>query len=362
MLCPNETHDLSFNSLKTWSTMKTFNLSIILILSISIYSNANYFPNPITLTVDVNEIYHTDDNATIHSDCPVFKAKCKGTKKWKDGTQYSGEMKFGQPHGKGRLTWTDESYYDGEFRNGIPNGNGKRIYPDDSVYDGEWFDGLRDGKGVYTFACGDEYFGEFREDLFNGNGSILLSSGESYQGEWKNGLAHGHGEFTRLDGSKYIGDNKKGERHGDGKIVWETGDTLAGTWNEGKLEDEVVFNFQDGSMMLTVWNNGEMENEATYITSDGEEFKANANELAEKIITNNLDLMESTENNLQLAFLGVGMEYRATLNYGAAEESFQFAMEVNPDFENSELSAMVGNQLANLQKEKEQFGVANANK
>ena len=105
-----------------------------------------------------------------------------------------------------------------------------------------------------------------------------------------------------------------------------------------------------------------MSDEATYITIDGEEYTANANELAEKIITDNLDLMESTESNLQLAFLGVGMEYRATLNYGAAEESFQFAMEMNPDFENSKLSKLVGSQLANLQKEKEQFGVANANK
>ncbi|MGE7827232.1 hypothetical protein [Paenibacillus sp. NPDC093718] len=72
-------------------------------------------------------------------------------------TSYYGEAAHGQPNGRGTIKWGNGKQYSGEFINGKRTGNGKYIneYQEDGeshkvVYIGRWNNDKMDGEGILT--------------------------------------------------------------------------------------------------------------------------------------------------------------------------------------------------------------------
>ncbi|KZS44371.1 hypothetical protein AWU65_30395 [Paenibacillus glucanolyticus] len=72
-------------------------------------------------------------------------------------TSYYGETANGQPHGRGTIKWGEDKQYSGDFVNGKRTGTGKymnQYQADDEehkvVYNGSWTDDKMDGEGLQT--------------------------------------------------------------------------------------------------------------------------------------------------------------------------------------------------------------------
>jgi len=332
----------------------------VMLFNFCFANSTDFFSKKIT-TVILPQMTN-DSTGVVFSDCPILKKRCSGKKQWADGTTYEGEFRFGHPHGKGIITYAEGGAFEGEFEKGYPHGHGICTYEDGSRYEGDWYMGYKDGEGVYTFPGGHEYVGEFANDKIEGKGVILFSTGEAYNGDWKDGLAEGEGTFIRKDGSKYIGKSKAGKRHAEGMIVWESGDTLKGNWQYGKLHEEATYVFADGSSLLSYWEDGELQDgDITYITSKGQELWGTAKTLIKDINELNTSLLEPTENNLQLAFYGFAMEYKATGNVEEAEKNLAIAYQFIEPNDNSPTNIMVATLFNKIKNIKTGEALADAN-
>jgi hypothetical protein len=105
--------------------------------------------------------------------------------------------RLGIPH---RLWYTDVFYekktvndnngsYTGEFRYGRPHGRGKYTSKDGISYEGEWKNGRMNGEGVKVFRNGDRYVGQFDDDREARGWYHYASGGKSWSyrnvnGEW----------------------------------------------------------------------------------------------------------------------------------------------------------------------------------
>ncbi len=341
--------------------MKKFNMRIglpILIIclfyfNISAQSNSG---DQVDQTVD-----EFDFPAVISSDCDPSTANCIGIIVWEDGSKYEGEIQYGKINGQGKLFFADGSTYEGELKDEIIHGYGTMIYEDGSRYVGEWKNGYREGQGALIYSDGTEYLGEFESDQIHGEGSMILSSGESYSGSWTYGQTSGFGMITRLDGSTYYGMNEEGTRHGSGMIVWETGDTLHGSWQDGKMIEDGIFQFDDGSTMISHWDKGIMQDDNIYIKSNGEQYTATTRELADMVLQDSWNDMETVERNFGMAFYAIGTEYKSIMDFDRAEEHLEYAAQFGDPLDNPFIKEMVEIQMANISSEKENNrGVAKA--
>lgn len=87
-------------------------------------------------------------------------ANAASAKKWiqiSARTSYYGETANGQPHGRGTIKWGEDKQYSGDFVNGKRTGTGKymnQYQADDEehkvVYNGSWTDDKMDGEGLQT--------------------------------------------------------------------------------------------------------------------------------------------------------------------------------------------------------------------
>ena len=69
-------------------------------------------------------------------------------------SNYIGDLKNGEYHGKGVLKLTDGSIYCGEFIDGKMQGKGILILPNGTEYHGKWQNNERDGYGVLFYENG----------------------------------------------------------------------------------------------------------------------------------------------------------------------------------------------------------------
>lgn len=154
--------------------------------------------------------------------------------RYPDGTQYSGDWKYGVPHGDGKLKLANGTMYIGAFRRGVPDGTGILQETDGDLYQGEWKQGMRDGMGMMEYANGNRYEGQWKQDKREGEGVLVFPSGTRFEGEWKNDVRHGRGELRYKTGETYIGDYSRDVPHGYGTIVESDGSMYAGTFSKGK--------------------------------------------------------------------------------------------------------------------------------
>lgn len=74
----------------------------------------------------------------------------------------------------GNYTFKDGGEYTGELKGRKPNGKGKTIYKNGNTYEGEYIKGKREGNGTYTFHDGEKYVGQWFQDQQHGSGTYYL--------------------------------------------------------------------------------------------------------------------------------------------------------------------------------------------
>ena len=131
----------------------------------------------------------------------------KGTMKYSDGSEYTGDWVNGVRQGQGTMTYNN-GIYDGEWQNDKKNGNGTYTWNDGKKYDGAYVDDVRNGKGVFsnwvdlTNGYSGTYYGESKNDQFDGYGYFLFDNGDKFEGVYKENQ-YWTGTYTRKDGSQY---------------------------------------------------------------------------------------------------------------------------------------------------------------
>ncbi|CAJ1367423.1 unnamed protein product [Effrenium voratum] len=101
---------------------------------------------------------------------------------YEDGSEYYGQFRKRQFHGRGRMRWNvgggqmDE--YEGFWVEGKMHGQGVYKYYDGTRYQGQFRENVREGYGILTFADGSLYEGSWSEDVPEGDGRVIYSNGE----------------------------------------------------------------------------------------------------------------------------------------------------------------------------------------
>ena len=72
-----------------------------------------------------------------------------GYYKFKDGSEYTGELKGRRPNGKGRTVFLNGDSYEGEYVKGKRQGQGTYLFSDGEKYVGEWYQDQQHGQGTY---------------------------------------------------------------------------------------------------------------------------------------------------------------------------------------------------------------------
>ena len=82
-----------------------------------------------------------------------------GYYKFKDGSEYTGELKGRHPNGKGKTVFLNGDSYEGEYVKGKRQGQGTYLFSDGEKYVGEWYQDQQHGKGTYCFMNNNRYDG-----------------------------------------------------------------------------------------------------------------------------------------------------------------------------------------------------------
>lgn len=131
----------------------------------------------------------------------------KGTMKYSDGSEYTGDWVNGVRQGQGKMKY-DNGVYEGEWQNDKKNGRGTYTWNDGKKYEGAYADDVRSGEGVFsgwvdlTNGYSGTYYGKSENDQFNGYGKFLFDNGDKFEGIYKENLFWS-GTYTQKDGSQY---------------------------------------------------------------------------------------------------------------------------------------------------------------
>ena len=64
----------------------------------------------------------------------------------------------------GYYKFKDGAEYTGELKGRRPNGKGKTVFKNGDTYEGEYVKGKREGEGTYIFSDGEKYVGHWYQD------------------------------------------------------------------------------------------------------------------------------------------------------------------------------------------------------
>jgi hypothetical protein len=170
-----------------------------------------------------------------------------------DGPFVKGQKQTDIEHPSGVFRIAGLSTYTGAFTDGEITGRGTRKWDDGREYTGDWELGEQHGKGRWTAASGkDVYEGEFAHNCRHGRGTLRFEDkGTGAQCTYKGGFAahkfHGDGSF--LKGGDFVleGVFNKGVVHQTGTITWHKRATLNGTFEDGLPHGPGHYAAADGS-------------------------------------------------------------------------------------------------------------------
>ena len=127
----------------------------------------------------------------------------------------------------GTKTWKNGDIYEGEIKNFESNGNGTYYYKNGAKFVGEWKNGKRQGKGVIIYDDKRIFYdfirfeGLFENDKKKGYGTLFLRNGDKISGEFDSGSEIKilkNMTFTSVNGPKIL--NILGElENGTGKFT-----------------------------------------------------------------------------------------------------------------------------------------------
>ena len=154
------------------------------------------------------------------------------TKKTKNGREYIGHMKNGQPHGQGTRKYKSGKYkqYVGGWKDGSRQGKGKMMYSEEGkVYEGEYNMGV---KTIGTLSSGGYvYKGSFDAGHHHGWGEYKYPSGDVYSGHWVRGIRSGHGAY-RWSGGSHVYNGTWTDDKRTGMCVSSSAESGAASWKQ----------------------------------------------------------------------------------------------------------------------------------
>ncbi|XP_052043066.1 ALS2 C-terminal-like protein isoform X2 [Apodemus sylvaticus] len=169
---------------------------------------------------------------------------------------YEGEWCRAKPHGRGTLKWRNGQNHSGDFCQGLEHGFGVRLVPQASedkfdCYKCHWREGKMCEYGICEYGTGKVYEGYFQAGLRHGFG-ILHSAPQApqpftYTGHWERGQRSGYGIEERNSGERYIGMWKADQRHGPGVMITQAG-IYQGTFHEDKMAGPGILLCDDDSL------------------------------------------------------------------------------------------------------------------
>lgn len=179
-----------------------------------------------------------------------------------DGSEYDGEYKNDQKHGRGTFTLkADGSTYDGAWADDKRAGAGSLKLSTVSAQ-GSWTDNTLDtSSAVFTLSDGSIF--EFATFDASGKvvaGKLKYKDGETYEGSFNSttGKRNGKGVWRSKDGGKYEGDYKDDLRHGQGEYHYPDGGVYAGGWKADLPDGDGVFHDKSGKVIAGTWSKGKL--------------------------------------------------------------------------------------------------------
>ncbi|XP_043921808.1 ALS2 C-terminal-like protein isoform X2 [Protopterus annectens] len=164
---------------------------------------------------------------------------------------YEGDWNCGKPHGKGTMKWPDGCNYSGDFHDGLEDGFGIYLIPGISsdgfnCYKCHWKCGVMQGYGICEYEDDTTYNGYFKNNLRNGFGTLrgteMRNHPFKYTGHWENNIKSGYGIWDDPNrGQRYIGMWQDDFRHGQGIVVTQSGLCYQGTFISGKMMGKLTF-------------------------------------------------------------------------------------------------------------------------
>ncbi|XP_041100635.1 ALS2 C-terminal-like protein isoform X2 [Polyodon spathula] len=171
---------------------------------------------------------------------------------------YEGHWNKGVLHGKGTLRWDDERNYTGDFRDGKEHGFGVFVIPRKETegydcYKCHWKDGRMHGYGICEYSNNTVYRGYFKDSVRHGFGILESCRTDSnplrYVGHWENDKKTGYGVWESIvSGESYRGMWLEDQRHGHGIVVTQSGLCYEGIFNYDKLIGKGILLSEDNSL------------------------------------------------------------------------------------------------------------------
>lgn len=137
----------------------------------------------------------------------------------------------------GNYSFKDGSEYTGELKGRKPNGKGKTVFKNGDIYEGQYVKGKREGDATYTFHDGEKYVGQWYQDQQHGNGTFYFMNNNRYEGMWYTDYQQGEGTMYYYNGDIYVGNWFQDQRSGKAPI---RGKPVRNTWVSGRMIRKTV--------------------------------------------------------------------------------------------------------------------------
>ena len=108
------------------------------------------------------------------------------------------------PNGTYQGEWIEGSEVGSDLSK-VRHGKGTMKYFNGNEYSGDFLRDCFNGVGQYTWADGKVFHGTFKDDKINGKGVAEWPDGRRYEGDYVNDLAEGHGVVWLPDGRLFEG-------------------------------------------------------------------------------------------------------------------------------------------------------------
>ena len=196
-----------------------------------------------------------------------------GNYTFKDGGEYTGEMKSRKPNGKGKTVYKNGDAYEGEYVKGLREGYGIYTKKDGERYEGNWYQNVRHGKGIKYFSNNNRYEGLWFADRQHGQGIMYYYNGDVYEGNWVNDKREGNGKYTWANGAFYSGEWKNDKKNGNGTLDWNDGSRYIGEWKNDMRNGKGKYSYANGDEYIGEWNNNEQHGKGTYLYENKDKYE-----------------------------------------------------------------------------------------
>ena len=199
-----------------------------------------------------------------------------------DGSIFEGMTTIEGKKISGKQTYSSDSliiYIEGTFEN-EELVHGKCVYKNGDEYEGDWKNGQPHGHGIFKYQSDAKvYIGTFSHGMRQGSGTCAYVEGswfdgQKYEGHWLNDDWHGHGRLTYKDGIVYEGSFAAGACHGAGALTYPDGRRMTSSWIDDTRQNPSHIFYPNGDEFVGSVELGTGHKlEGTYTHANGNVFK-----------------------------------------------------------------------------------------